>query len=442
MVAGGTVHRLKDSRQNFNNRHHMMAMVAGFVLALALIGVPVEAKVKITFWHPFGGPPFDAVTQEIIDRFNQSQNQIEVVGRAADMAIEKLLVAIAAGVAPDVYYMDRYTIAERANAGMLTPLDDLFKAAGINPQEEYLPFAVAESTWRGRIYAVPHDTDARALYYRVDLFEQAGLDPSKPPATIPVLEEASRKLTQRGADGRYTSLGFVPWASQGGTLYGWGWAFGGEFYDPASQKITANHPKVVAALQWLQRWSNLYRITDIDTFFNSSGGKDPFEFGKLAMKIQTDSYMAEIQNRNPQLQYSIGPHPYAEDARMTTWSGGWSLVIPKGAPHPKEAFEFIKFFCGKEGQEIWMRRTYHLPTLRSLLDSPMLTQDPRHRVFRALLQVSRSRPPIPVSAYYWDRLAWALDQAIRQNRVPKALLDQVTEEVQRELDKVLSQTAR
>ncbi|MBE3576206.1 MAG: ABC transporter substrate-binding protein [Limnochordales bacterium] len=405
--------------------------------------MPVEAKVKVTFWHTFGTPPWSLIVQEIIDRFNQSQDRIEVVGQAVDMSktnVEKLVVAMAGGVGPDVCYLDRFTVAERANAGILTPLDDFFKAAKVDPRQEYLPFAIAESTWKGKIYAIPHDTDARALYYRTDLFEQAGLDPAKPPVTIGQVEEAARKLTQRGPDGRYTSLGFVPWRGQG-WLYGWGWAFGGEFYDEASGKVTANHPKVVKALEWLQRWSNIYKIADIDAFF-SSAGQDPFLFGRLAMVIDGDWHLGTIANQNPKLEYSIGPFPYAEDAKPTTWSGGWSLVIPQGAAHPKEAFEFMRFFCGPEGQEIWMRKTYHLPTVRSLLNSPLLTQDPRHRVFVALLQVSRCRPVIPVGAYYWDRLAWATDQAIRQNKVPQALLDQVTEEVQRELDKVVGRASK
>jgi multiple sugar transport system substrate-binding protein len=408
-----------------------------------MLGVPVEAKVKITFWHPFGTPPNSVVIQEIIDRFNQSQDRIEVVGRAVDMSetnVEKLVVAMAGGVGPDVYYLDRFTVAERANAGMLTALDDFFQAANIDPRQEYLPFAIAESTWKGKIYAIPHDTDARALYYRTDLFEKAGLDPSKPVLTIRQLEDAAKKLTQRGSDGRYTQLGFVPWRAQG-WLYGWGWAFGGEFYDATAGKVTANHPKVVRALDWLQKWSNVYRIADMDTFTNSFG-KDPFMFGTLAMQLETDGWMSIIANQNPKLEYSIGPFPYAEDAQMTTWSGGWSVVIPQGAAHPKEAFEFMKFFAGREGQEIWMKKTFHLPTIRALLDSPALTQDARHRVFRALLQVSRARPVIPVGAYYWDRLAWATDQAIRQNKVPQALLDQVTEEVQRELDKAVGRAVK
>ena len=42
---------------------------------------------------------------------------------------------------------------------------------------DYLPFAWAETQYQGKTYALPFDTDARALWYNKDLITAAGQDP-------------------------------------------------------------------------------------------------------------------------------------------------------------------------------------------------------------------------------------------------------------------------
>jgi multiple sugar transport system substrate-binding protein len=79
-----------------------------------------------------------------------------VPGGETDIA--KLLTAIRGGVAPDVYMADRFTVPERANQGVLDELPA--DAAALSSQ--YLPFAWAETQFKGKTYALPFDTDARA----------------------------------------------------------------------------------------------------------------------------------------------------------------------------------------------------------------------------------------------------------------------------------------
>ena len=70
-------------------------------------------------------------------------------------------------------------------------------------RESFIPVALQAGTdGEGRILGLPFYTGTDALYYRLDHFEEAGLDPNAPPKTWEELAEAATALTNPRA-GRY-----------------------------------------------------------------------------------------------------------------------------------------------------------------------------------------------------------------------------------------------
>ena len=56
------------------------------------------------------------------------------------------------------------------------------------------------ATFNDRLYGVPLYADVSALFYNKDLFEQAGLDPNKPPTSLAEMREYADKITALGDD--------------------------------------------------------------------------------------------------------------------------------------------------------------------------------------------------------------------------------------------------
>ena len=52
---------------------------------------------------------------------------------------------------PDIYRLDRFVVAERASTGLLEPLDGNLDTK--KPSAQYLPFAWAETQYKGQTYA-------------------------------------------------------------------------------------------------------------------------------------------------------------------------------------------------------------------------------------------------------------------------------------------------
>ena len=109
---------------------------------------------------------------KMVDSFNQANPDICVkmtIVPGTETNIAKLLTSIRGGAAPDVYLADRFTVPQRAAEGVLAELPE----AGAL-KDQYLEFAWDETQFQGKTYALPFDTDARALFYNKDMIEAAG----------------------------------------------------------------------------------------------------------------------------------------------------------------------------------------------------------------------------------------------------------------------------
>ena len=421
----------------------MRRRVTSHVFAVALILVSFSTiataeRSKVVFWTSHVAALDRAAITKIVEAFNNSQSTYEaevqfVPGAETDVA--RLMTAVAGGTGPDAYLLDRFTVAQRAAAGVLTDLTPFIREQGWNAEADYLPFAWAEVVYDSRIWGLPFDTDARALWYRKDHFSQAGLDPERPPETIAELDQAVAKLTQtRGA--RIIRLGLLPWAFQG-WHYTWGWAFGGEFYNAEARTLTVNDPRIVESFAWQKSYADKYGIQALQSFSSAFGqeAQDPFIAGQLSMAVDGDWRIAVMRNFGPTVNYGIGRIPTNAGVPPVTWAGGWSIVVPAGARNARGGYEFARFFAGPEGQRIYTAETAHMPTLVALQNMPELHSDQDHAFFASLLPTAKARPPLPVGALLWDELTAARDYVINGQKSPQQALEDVIKRVQPELDK-------
>ncbi|MFX3647917.1 MAG: ABC transporter substrate-binding protein [Paenibacillus sp.] len=394
-----------------------------------------EGITTVTMWHGLTSIDLDNMNK-VVKAFEEKNPTIKmnlVYTESNEGSDQKLLTAVAGGNPPDVALFDRFKVGTWAAQGSLTDLSSMAAESGIR-KEMYYPFAWEESSYQGKLYAMPMDTDSRLLFYNKDHFKEVGLDPNKPPQTIAELEAAADKLTIKEGK-RFKRIGFIPWYSQG-WLYTWGWAFGGEFQDAATGKITANDPKVVEALQWMTDFGQKYNVEDIAGFTSAAGTEemDPFISGQVSMKISGNFTVKGIEKFKPDLNYGVAPIPTPTGTDFTTWSGGGSAIIPKGAKNVAAAWEFLEFLGKEEGQTL-LNADSQISVIDSVNDKYGYKDDPIMKEFINILPNSHNRPVIPEGQLLWNELASATEKATRGNGTPKENLDRVTETVNKALEK-------
>ncbi|MCZ1265989.1 ABC transporter substrate-binding protein [Paenibacillus tundrae] len=394
-----------------------------------------EGNTTVTMWHGLTSIDLDNLNK-VVKAFEEKNPTIKmklVYTESSEGSDQKLLTAVAGGNPPDVALFDRFKVGTWAAQDSLTDLSSMAAESGIL-KEMYYPFAWEESSYQGKLYAMPMDTDSRLLFYNKDHFKEVGLDPNKPPQTIAELEVASEKLTIKEGK-RFKRIGFIPWYSQG-WLYTWGWAFGGEFQDAATGKITANDPKVVEALQWMTDFGKKYNVEDIAGFTSAAGTEemDPFISGQVSMKISGNFTVKGIEKFKPDLNYGVAPIPTPTGTNFTTWSGGGSAIIPKGAKNVAAAWKFLEFLGKEEGQTL-LNADSQISVIDSVNDKYGYKDDPIMKEFINILPNSHNRPVIPEGQLLWNELASATEKATRGNGTPKENLDRVTETINKALEK-------
>jgi multiple sugar transport system substrate-binding protein len=391
-----------------------------------------------------------AAYQKAADEFSQKNANVKVsveVVPGSETDVAKLMTAVRSGAGPDIAVIDRFTVAQRAATGLLVDLTPLIAKEGKDLSQEYSEAPWQEVLYQKKVYALPTNTDARVLFYNKKLLKEAGVDlsefdPAKGPIDPQRFKEIAFKLNQTDSSGAYTRIGFVPWLEQGWG-YTWGYAFGGSFFDFANCKVTATDPGVVKGYQFVYDWAKALdpqkARTFVDTYWQwpSVGtlpdSQMPFFTGKVAFVISGNWVFSTMKDAAPNLEYGVTYIP-APNGQKTSWSGGWSVAILQGAKNIETAYKLLRFVAGEEGQTLLAKEASSLPTMKSLLQRKDLYA-PEYEFFLNLLPVSKSRPPIPVGALYWDKLKEALEAVITNSQTPEAALKMVVDTVQPQMDR-------
>jgi len=434
------------TRRNFIQSASALGLSATSISS-ALRARPASAQdaTEVVFWTEHTEPDLSAM-QMIVDSFNAENadvqiSLVQVVGDETD--ITKLMTAVRGVVGPDIYLLDRFTVAQRAAEGVLQDLSELM--AGEDLSEVYIPFAWAEANFQGAPYALPFDTDARALFYNRGLIEEAGIDPAELDVangaiTFARLAEIANEINETDQDGNFSRMGFVPYTHQG-WHYTYGFAFGGSFFDEAACAVTPDEAGVVAGHQWVYDYTAALDPQKVNAFAGPYAATEsvpeeqhPFITQRIAFAVIGDWALNQLAKFGPDVDYGVTLMPVPEEgADSVTWAGGWSVVIPQGAKNPESAWRFMQYFAGEPGQRVYTTETAHLPTINALLEEADL-YDEQHLFFaQQLLPTAKNRPPLPVGARYWDELTSAYQKIYLNEEEPAAALATVKERVQPDL---------
>ncbi|WP_274653597.1 ABC transporter substrate-binding protein [Paenibacillus humicola] len=395
-----------------------------------------EQTTTVDFWVNWGGDFKNDYQKYVIDEFEKTHPNIKVKMTYVE-GTDKLLTSIAGGNPPDVAQLDRFMVGSWAAKGSLEDLSPLIDRDGIN-KDDYYPGVWAEATYNNKVYALPWGTDARALYYNKTLMQKAGLDPNKPPKTMDELDAMSAKMFKKAGGGKYDEIGFIPWMNQG-FIYTYGWAFGGKFEE--NGQLTPNNPENVKALEWMVSYAKKYNIATLSSFSNAMGqtGINPFWTGKVGFIVDGNWILNDLAKMKPNFEWGVTPIPSPAGLPSTTWSGGFSYAIPKGAKHKEAAWELMKFIAGHDGTLLWAKRpdgTNDITAMPKVNEELKMDQNPNLKVFLDLMPTAKFRPVTPVGQKLWDELARVQDLAINGKGQPQALLDEVKKNVDNELAKV------
>lgn len=108
---------------------------------------------------------------------------------------EKIAVMVAAGAPPDIFQAWAQYKPLWVEQGLLLDLTERWQSSAVTKRARPYPFAQEAASYKGRIYGVPHDYNARILVLNEDLVAQAGMAPPETNWTMETWKTYVRRLT-------------------------------------------------------------------------------------------------------------------------------------------------------------------------------------------------------------------------------------------------------
>jgi multiple sugar transport system substrate-binding protein len=290
---------------------------------------------------------------------------------SADNASQKLTTQIAGGNPPDVAYIDASGTSDFASRGALVNLDDYISRSSIVKPDDYVDAFKTFVTYDGHLWGLPIDGESTGLFYRKDLFKQAGI--AAPPKTWDEFQADVEKLTDP-AKKQYGYEVFAPEAAY--YWYPWLYQAGGDLLSADGKDILFDSPEAQKAANF---YVNLAKYSPKDYLnSNSYDGRVAFAQGQVAMYMAGSWLAGTLHSENPKIDDDWGTAPLPSGpAGCKTTIAGDSLVLLANSKHPDAAWLWIEYLEKPENLANWTYKSANgteLPPLKSLLDSPDLAK--------------------------------------------------------------------
>lgn len=330
--------------------HRFLTHLAAGTIAGAIVlaaGAASAQPVQITLWHQEQVQSRVDQFQKVIDAFNASQSDYQVVQQVQSWGniYQKLPPAIQAGVQPDIdFTIPDFTVTIR-ETGAVQPVDDI--VAEIEKKHKFIDQALTPYKDEGKIWAVPVYGMVQVLWYRKDLFQAAGLDPESPPKTWDELLSAAKTLTK---DGKY-GIG-VPASKSLATdqvLYTLMSVNGGTELFDESGAVTFDTPKNVETVAFYKQLSELSPSGAASWTWPEP--QDALNAGTVAMAIEKGQYLTPFEETSgqPADQLGCAPIPVNEGGEEhSIYYSNAAMILTADPEKRKGAAAFLSFVLEPE----------------------------------------------------------------------------------------------
>lgn len=326
---------------------------------------------------------------------------------------EQIALDFSLGEGTDLASFDGFWVPEFVSAGLIKPMNQV---AGPQVDEwegwDHIPSGIQEIlSYEGERYGIAAGTDVRLIYYRTDLFEQAGIEVPWQPTSWDDILAAADQLKTSGVE--------TPLQIDGGTYMGEATTMQGYFmlllgagshmYDFEQNKWIVSSPHILETLNLYAQIYQQDQLGNPDFQLTETGRNDSFtafKEGRIGIYVEGDFLWRSvtapnnvdygIPNRDEVVAWALMPaiEPGAgyRGQDFVTISGGTGWVINPNTPNPDAAWKLLSFLSSRESAEARLV----IETRISFRDDVAIDADP---VLKAMadsaLPLTTVRPLLP-----------------------------------------------
>ncbi len=254
---------------------------------------------------------------------------------------EKLKTELAAGNAPDIFWIGGAELADFVATDQILDIKPLMDADSSFKVTDFYDNVIGELSRDGKIYGLPRDISTMVTYYNEDMFKAAGLKTPKELAAEgnwnwDTLLESSQKLTDSSK--QQYGLGFGNWWGPA-----WGYftnAAGGGPFNADRTGCNLNSPESIAGAAYVRNlYDNKYVVP------GDGDGEALFNAGKVGMYFNGRWFTPGVRT-NSTFTWDVAEMPAGET--KSTWLFWGPYLVNAKTTNPQAAWEVLKILTGAE----------------------------------------------------------------------------------------------
>ena len=415
--------------------------------AAAASAAPITVVINQSPW-------FDSFRKTVELYEKETGNKVELDVNPFAGSLEKQRNSVRAGKGQyDLLIMNSGWFAEMYFGGFIEPINDIDPSFKLDPDvytlgdTVYFDAAKKIMVPSGKLMSVPISPLIPLVYYRGDLYKEAGL---KAPETFAELEANAKRfhkppgrygIVQRGARGPASvSYDFYPY------LYGFG---GSIFKNQAAgdYSVMLNNEAGLTALQYYLRMAReaghpqTASLDQAEVIQNMATGKA----AHIMAVVSAWSQMDDPDKSAVVDKVEFAPTPHAPGFSTSSGLGHWLGGIARNIPDDRKrgAFEFLKWFQTREAQ-LANAKFGGIPINAASYRDP-ISQERKFRWMKPLadsLQHAVSVYQFPEASEVIAILELGLNQAVARNVEAAPALNDMADKIHGVMTKYGYQTAK
>ncbi len=388
---------------------------------------------------------FEAAINEVVPLFEQYSGADVVIETAPGAQLtEKIQLDLSSTHRYDIILAPIANLHSYAEAGSIEKLQTYIDNQSGESYDagDFLPGLFETSgKYKGEVVAIPYKPDVQLLFYRTDLFEDAGLQEQykakygaelKVPETNEEMLQVAEFFTKSLNPESPVDYGYVNTMLKGASR--WLWINRGATVTDAEGKPGFNNDAGLKAMEttlalqdyapkeWLQMgWDE---------------GNQFFANGNAAMMEQWPGLWSTVQADTSQVKGKVG---IAVTPGKTPVLGGWGISIAAESKEKELAWKFIEFVTSMNGELLKIEKTMD-PTRASVYAiEDVAAYNPNYEIFMESLKHAGTLADVDVpyaTAQLNDVAELYTQKVLNKELSPKDAIDQMDKEFNSVIEKI------
>ena len=352
--------------------------------------------------------------------------ETEFIVQSYDQTYTKIMTSLMGGTPIDVVNCDSVWTAEFTEAGMIIPVEDYISE---ELKADLFPAFVEQSSYDGKLMALPQTGQVKWLYYNKAMLEQAGY--SEPPKTWDELFEMGQDMVSQGLC-KYPTA----WAAKQAEGMVCDWfvcltASGGSMRDDSGNWIfndengVAGLKLMVDSIQNGNADPGSINYTDREVLNPFMAGDIPFVLNwAYAYALTNDPEESSIAG-----DVAVGLVPSNSDEVVSsTVSGGGGFAIPSTSEHPDYAWKLIENVLSREALFQSAVLASNAPPIKSMYeDEEFVKEFPMMLDYYPQLEYAQARPSLAKYSEWSNGMQVSLHEAVIGTKSVEDVLNEMVE---------------